>query len=294
MKDVKPTIAIALLLSGLCRASFAQTCVFNIRAPDHDQDDHTARESVCGRAELKPLQDSYSEIIETRLLSLTSDMLPTIFGPKFPSPRKGWRPADPADLVLPLFGHGNMFDGDISHMNKMILHGAFNINGYDLYSVGNSGYIEFFEDGGGATAAAVIYLRADDKFIPLKSTNDFSKRLEWDKAKFNALIKWLDEHEPKATELGVVMVSASSPSRVDLGGGTVCILHTKELDNPGETIRSYRIDLTTEAQDGKDNGNTYATHKDFSRPGQSWGFFIDGKLYRMTPILVETLHEQVR
>jgi len=293
MKNVKPTIAIALLLSGLCRASFAQTgqTVFNI---NYDQDDHTAREGVYGRAELKPLQDSYSEIIETRLLFLTSDMLPTIFGPKFPSPRMGWRPADPADLVLPLFGHGNMFDGDISHMNKMILHGAFNINGYDLYSVGNCGYIEFFEDGGGATAAAVIYLRADDKFIPLKSTNDFSKRLEWDKAKFNALIKWLDEHAPKATELGVVMVSASSPSRVDLGGGAACILRTREIDNPGETNRSYRIYLTKEDKGPKDNGDKYARYKDFSRPGETWVFSIDGKFYRLMPMLSDQLHDTIR
>jgi hypothetical protein len=35
------------------------------------------------------------------------------------------------------------------------------------------------------------------KVIPLKSTNDFAKRVEWEKPKFEALKKWLDEHLPK-------------------------------------------------------------------------------------------------
>ena len=62
--------------------------------------------------------------------------------------------------------------------------------------------------------------------------DDFSKRMDWEKTKFEGLKDWLDEHLPKITDLGVVEVSASSPSRIDLGAGAACIIRTRDIHQP--------------------------------------------------------------
>jgi hypothetical protein len=48
----------------------------------------------------------------------------------------------------------------------------------DLYAIGDIGYVEFYSQIDGENIqTAVIHFRADEKFVPLKSTNDFPKRL---------------------------------------------------------------------------------------------------------------------
>jgi hypothetical protein len=65
----------------------------------------------------------------------------------------------------------------------------------DLYAVGDIGYAEIYSHlDGEKVQTGVIYFRADDKFVPLKSTNDFTARLAWDTAKFEALKSWFASH----------------------------------------------------------------------------------------------------
>jgi hypothetical protein len=71
----------------------------------------------------------------------------------------------------------------------------------DLHAVGDIGYVElYYQLNGESVQTAAIYFRADNKFVPLKSTNDFSKRLDWDKGKFEALKNWLDAHPVPLTD----------------------------------------------------------------------------------------------
>ena len=156
---------------------------------------------------------------------------------------------------------------------------------------GNLGYIEFYYTMPGAVQAAVIYLRADDKFVALKSTNDFSKRLEWDKSKFEAVKKWLEDHAPKVTDLGVVVVSASQLTRVDLGGGTACQIRVFPKPAVGTNSSFYSLLLTKEVP-VEQPGQFYLS-KRFDRLGQPWVFSMDGKFYRMTPALDEMLKEPI-
>jgi hypothetical protein len=43
---------------------------------------------------------------------------------------------------------------------------------------------------------AVLYLRADNQFVPLKSADDFVARLRWEMNQFEAVKKWLNENLP--------------------------------------------------------------------------------------------------
>jgi hypothetical protein len=85
----------------------------------------------------------------------------------------------------------------------------------DRHAVGDIGYVEFYSKlDGEKVQNAVIYFRADDKFVPLTSTNDFAKRLEWDKAKFDALNEWLDAHHVPVEDSKVPSPNAATkPTR---------------------------------------------------------------------------------
>ena len=205
--------AIAVVLFAFCRAGFAVSIfTFTIYA-EHPQDNREARAHVCDRPELKPLHAAYTNTIQTQLCPLKFDQLAKIFGPKLDTatnraglgvdekdkisgPELGHHPAD---LVLPIFAPG----GWINCNGTMVMM-VFSLRFYDpaknnrhtdLYAVGDLGYVELYSQlDGEKVQTAVIYLRTDDKFVPLKSTNDFSKRLEWEKGKFETLKKWLDAH----------------------------------------------------------------------------------------------------
>jgi hypothetical protein len=161
-------------------------------------------------------------------------------------------------------------------------------NHTDLHSVGDIGYVEFFyaNDGERIQNAAICF-RADKAFVPLASTNDLAKRLEWERGKFDAVKKWLDEHLPKLNDLGVVELSESGPRRLDLGAGTACTLTTQILHASTVTNLWYSIDICKETPDPKAKAES-SQSKSIDRPGESIGFSMDGKFYRMTPKLVVT------
>ena len=73
---------------------------------------------------------------------------------------------------------------------------------------------------------------------------DFLPRLAWDKAKFALLKKWFDEHLPKIKDLGVVEVSESSPSHIDLGADVGCNIKTRIIHHPNVTTQT--IDFAKE------------------------------------------------
>jgi hypothetical protein len=285
---MKRIIAIALLLYALCNASFADI----ITTLDAPQDNTQARWDVRDRLELKPTHAAYWNIIQTRLWPLKLDGVAKIFGSKLDK--------KPDDIVLPLFAG-----------NEIFLSGKFMVitnakNHADFHAVGDIGYVECFYDiDGMRLEQAVFYMRPDDQFVPLKSTNDLSKRMEWEKAEFVTLNKWLDEHMP-SKDLGVVEVSISSPGRFELGTGAACIIKTqlvptRVVGKPTVTNSClFTIYLATETtnagerlqltQDRKIQ--TTGSFQDWPviRTNQPIAFSIDDKLYRLTPKLVEQLH----
>lgn len=200
IRNMKRTIAIAILLCAFCSASFA-AITFYLDAP---QDAREARKGVQDRPELKPLFDEYCDFIRTRLYPLKADEVAKIFGPKLDTATNWWGfdvdaggkrsgpklDQHPADLVLPIFAPGAMMVSGLHSDDP-----ARNKSHTDLHAIGDIGYVEFYYQLNGENIqTAAIYFRSDGKFIPLKSTNDLSKRLEWDKDKFAALKNWLAAH----------------------------------------------------------------------------------------------------
>lgn len=149
------------------------------------------RLSLRDREELKPLAAEYQQIITTRLKPLTSNQVTNVFGPKLES----LRDLNPHQLTnsvaLPLFAPDSVYLSGLLVTNDQ--------SHADLYPVGDIGYIEFIYqwDGSMTYARIVLYFRPDASFVPLKTEDDFSRRLEWEKPKWLALQKWLDVHLPK-------------------------------------------------------------------------------------------------
>ncbi|MEK7781377.1 MAG: hypothetical protein AAB370_07745 [Verrucomicrobiota bacterium] len=179
---MKRTVFVTLLLYALPIVSFAQRGI--LLGPPHD--DPNVRRDVYSRVELKPFITEYDHIIKTRVGALKGENIAKVFGPKLEhrSPVSArWYPTNsvaPSFAPYSLSFSGLLAGEDQSHR--------------DLYAMGNVGYVEFFYERDNRLKTAVIYLRLDDQFVSLKSTNDLSKRLEWDKAKFEVVKKWLDEH----------------------------------------------------------------------------------------------------
>lgn len=206
---MKRSIAAAILLCALCRTGYA-VILFYIDAP---QDDRAARAWACNQPEAQTLHTEYSEFIKIRLWPLKFGEMGKIFGPTLETATNWWGTGTnsfsgrsgpelahrPADHVLPLIasGGGTNCGGTILMMVSG-LHSddpTKNKSHTDLYAVGDIGYVELYSQlGGEKVQAALIYFRSDSAFIPLKSTNEFSARLQWEKAKFDALKKWFDQH----------------------------------------------------------------------------------------------------
>jgi hypothetical protein len=198
MRKIVPTLVYFSLLS----ASLA-TIHFDLVAP---QDLREARQGVQSRPELKPLLDEYCAIIKGCLLPLKLDDVAKTFGPKLDTATNWWGyyggrsgpelNHHPADLALPVFFPGGMMVSGLHTGNSVS-----DKSHADLHAIGDIGYVEFYYQlNGESVNNAAIYFRADDKFVPLKSINDFSKRLDWHEGKLNALKNWIDRHLVLATD----------------------------------------------------------------------------------------------
>jgi hypothetical protein len=155
----------------------------------------------------------------------------------------------------------------------------------DFYAVGDVGYFQvYYNWNGESIGIAAFYLRTNDKFVPLQSTNDFAPRLDWDKAGFASLKQWLDQHLPKLTDLGVVEVSSNAPSQVTLGNGKTCIITTRILTRPEMTNDWFSMELTLDSTNAAERDYS-RNYKSVSQPGESIGFAMDGSFFSLTPKL---------
>jgi hypothetical protein len=185
------TILFALFLSLVPLTCFGQRIVEV--APTEE---FAVRLSLRDREELKPFAAEYQRTITTRLKPLGPDQVTNVFGQKLESIRNLTPHGLTNSVALPSFApdsvllSGLLVTNDQSHA--------------DLYAVGDVGYIEFIYQWDGSTeyARIVLYFRPDASFVPLKNADDFSRRLEWEKPKWQALQEWLDVHVPKPAKRG--------------------------------------------------------------------------------------------
>lgn len=209
----RKTLAIAALILLLSGRAFAPI-LLELPAP---QDDPVVWRAVMGyepsasnpldrRTVVKPLEEEYQHLIQTRILSLTRPEAARYFGPVLITATNFWdmRASDggpkprkhPNDLVLPVFASREIGLSGLHSADP-----AANKNHTDLHALGELGYLElYYGHDGEHVQAAVLYHRADNHFVPLRSPEDFDGRLKWDQARFALIKKWLDEHLPKVKE----------------------------------------------------------------------------------------------
>ena len=225
---MKRSLSAAILLCALCRASFA-VILFTIDAPE---DNWLMRAWACNQPESKLLHAEYSDTITTRLWPLRFGEMEKIFGPKLKTATNWWGTDTnaiaersgpslghrPADCVLPVIasGGGTNCGGPMMLMVSG-LHSndpTKNKSHTDLYAIGDIGYVELYSHlDGEKVQTAVIYFRLDFAFIPLKSTNDFSARLAWEKNKFEALKEWFNGHLVPVEMAGKLFPNATQSTK---------------------------------------------------------------------------------
>jgi hypothetical protein len=272
---MKRTIISVILLGALCNTGLCTILSF-IESPQDDLKVLGSCDYICEHAELQPLLSEYNELLAVRIYPLNNlTNIVACFGAKLDQ--------RPDDRAKPLFVPMMISESGLTPS------GQPDKRHVEFYAIGDVGYLEAHYGFDGVwLAACAIHFRVGDEFVPLKSMADFSPRLEWDKTKFATLKKWFDEHLPKLTNLGVVEVSESSPSRIELGPDAACIINTRIIHHPNVTNLWYTIGL---AKDTSDSGEMVKSmqYKSIVRQGQSVGFSIDGKYYRLTPKLVQQL-----
>ena len=242
---------------------------------DVSQDVPAARGAIRSRPELKPLAHEYEQIMETHFWPLKIQDITNIFGPKLEE--HGIAGDQPTNIVaLPLFEP--MWIG----LSGLVV--TNNNSHRTLYAVRDIGYVEFFYHWDNSFAGFVFYARPDERFIPLKTTNDFPKRLDWDKKKFEDFKQWINGHMPKISDLGEVEVSEAKPSRVDLGGNTACILTIREIQHPSVPLW-FEVSVTKETTNTEERANS-VQRKTIVGEGKIMGFSIDDKFYSMIPKLI--------
>ena len=260
---MKRLLLIAALLAFASPLCFGSITMF-LPTP---QDDSQTRYQFSEREELKPATAELWDLVENRICPLRRDDIDRIFGPALSEP--------PKDMVRPIFSP------DII--------GVDGTGTPEFHNIGDFGYIEFFYPNYGNTNLIQWgwFHRADDNFVPVKSADDFEKRLEWDKAKLAEITRWLDERLPKFKDLGVVEISASAPTRLSLGNGKECIIATRIDAEPASTNYYYHAIVTTDT--------IKTIRKPLNKTNELIGFSADGDPYtatlRLTPSPYKDLGE---
>ena len=98
----------------------------------------------------------------------------------------------PAPYVLPSF-----------QSTEFITTGFFDVSQpqrrhVDYYRVDDLGFVQFvFHQDGERVEAAVIYFRPDAQFVPLRSKKDLTRRIGWEKKKWERIKSWIIQRLPK-------------------------------------------------------------------------------------------------
>ena len=184
------TITLSVMLLCLCCGRGWGQAIYDVKTT---QDNIDALTNCCHpeeNAELKPLTEDYYDFLSQRILPMKLADVDAVFGPKIETlPKEAVRP-----LFVPIIYRASGLVPPDDRKDHT-----------DFHTVGTLGYIQVvYQFDGESVATAVLYLKEDAQFVPIKTTNDIPQRNEWDKARFQACINWTDERMPKIIDLGEV------------------------------------------------------------------------------------------
>jgi hypothetical protein len=276
-------IIISLVLLGLLAGKSFGVVLLSVESPRDDVQVVGACKFLCDHPELQAQTDEYNELLQVRLWPLKMKDMAAVFGPALNQ--------KPDDRVKPLFVSSMIMESGLGYGD------AANKRHVDYHTIGDIGFLEVhYQYDGVSVGTAVIYLKADDEFVPVLSTNDIARREAWERPRYEKLKAWLGEHLPKLNDLGVVAVSPAHPTRLDLGAGAACVLTTRDIHC--DTVPYWlSIGITREISKDYMTGADFMASKDLmdkfvcdaslDRVDKPVGFGLDGKFYRMVPKLVD-------
>ncbi len=97
----------------------------------------------------------------------------------------------PSDYAIPVFENSDFGIAGLGYTGN---------NESRFYAISDIGGVLMLPRGDGQLSAVFLYLKIDNKFIPIESVEDYRARMDWDKAKLKRLRSWI---EKQAKEKGV-------------------------------------------------------------------------------------------
>lgn len=183
-----PIVRLCSLLSGLLLLAVtgrAEICCI-VDAP---RDDMTVRYALRERPEFKSLLKELDAFVLRRICSLDLDGAARALGPPLAE--------EPADRVLPAFEEESVAVSGIQTYDTFSEKPRPNWH-VDTHAVADLGYVQLYYNANGRSiGSAVLFLKVDAEFVPLASTDDLPRRLEWDQPRYAALRRWLEARLPR-------------------------------------------------------------------------------------------------
>jgi hypothetical protein len=177
---VKRNVVAGLILLLLTRAG-SGVVIWTLEAPG---DDEKIRAAALDGPAVRAFRDRFNEIQERRLWPLDVSQIAAALGPKLDS--------RPERRVLPIF------QSTCLALSGLYSIGQPDLKHVDFHRVGNIGYLELhYHQNGRKLETALLWFQPDSDFVPLKSLDDLTRRLDWELRKFELFQKWLDQHLPK-------------------------------------------------------------------------------------------------
>jgi hypothetical protein len=98
----------------------------------------------------------------------------------------------PSDYAIPVFENSQFAIGGLGYSGN---------NESRFYAISDIGGVLMLPRGDNGNLSAVfLYLKIDNKFLPIYSAEDYRARMDWDKAKMKRLRSWI---EKQAKEKGI-------------------------------------------------------------------------------------------
>ena len=165
-------------------------CASRLYAPigygfDQKQDDSSIRWELQKNSEVKAAQEAFWKYLQNTIWPMKETDIEAAFGKRIGGL--------PEDASLPVFSYNGVMVSGVMHDDP-----SKNKNHIEFYRVDDLGYLQIiYQIDGVSVAGSVFYFKTDLDYTPLKNKSDFTKRMAWDKARFEQIKDWISNNQSK-------------------------------------------------------------------------------------------------